>query len=111
MGKFLLLAFRNVFRNSRRTVMTLMMVGGGVAGLLLVGGFFAFMFRGLRESTSAPALATSRSSPQNISSAMRCMCSTRASAIGGVWRLPLDRALTCAASLHASSSMACFRTA
>jgi putative ABC transport system permease protein len=51
MGKFLLLAFRNVFRNSRRTVMTLLMVGGGVAGLLLVGGFFAFMFRGLREST------------------------------------------------------------
>jgi putative ABC transport system permease protein len=51
MGKFLLLAFRNVFRNRRRTVMTLMMVGGGVAGLLLVGGFFAFMFRGLREST------------------------------------------------------------
>ncbi len=51
MGKFLLLAFRNVFRNRRRTVMTLMMVGGGVAGLLLVGGFFAFMFHGLREST------------------------------------------------------------
>lgn len=51
MGKFLLLAFRNVFRNRRRTVMTLLMVGGGVAGLLLVGGFFAFMFQGLREST------------------------------------------------------------
>jgi putative ABC transport system permease protein len=51
MGKFLLLAFRNVFRNRRRTLMTLLMVGGGVAGLLLVGGFFAFMFRGLREST------------------------------------------------------------
>jgi len=51
MGKFLLLAFRNVFRNRRRTVMTLVMVGGGVAGLLLVGGFFARMFWGLREST------------------------------------------------------------
>lgn len=51
MGKFLLLAFRNVFRNRRRTFMTLMMVGGGVAGLLLVGGFFARMFWGLREST------------------------------------------------------------
>jgi putative ABC transport system permease protein len=50
-GKFLLLAFRNVFRNRRRTVMTLIMVGGGVAGLLLVGGFFARMFWGLREST------------------------------------------------------------
>jgi putative ABC transport system permease protein len=50
-GKFLLLAFRNVFRNRRRTIMTLIMVGGGVAGLLLVGGFFARMFWGLREST------------------------------------------------------------
>jgi putative ABC transport system permease protein len=51
MGKFLLLAFRNIFRNRRRTSMTLLMVGGGVAGLLLVGGFFAYMLRGLREST------------------------------------------------------------
>jgi putative ABC transport system permease protein len=50
-GKFLLLAFRNVFRNRRRTVMTLLMVGGGVTGLLLAGGYFAFMTHGLREST------------------------------------------------------------
>jgi putative ABC transport system permease protein len=50
-AKFLLLAFRNIFRNGRRTMMTLFMVGGGVAGLLLVGGFFAFMFWGLRENT------------------------------------------------------------
>ena len=51
MGKFLLLAFRNIFRNRRRTLMTLFMVGGGVAGLLLAGGYFAFMTHGLREST------------------------------------------------------------
>ncbi len=51
MGKFLLLAFRNVFRNRRRTVMTLAMVGGGVAALLLAGGYFRFMSDGLREST------------------------------------------------------------
>jgi len=50
-SKFLLLAFRNVFRNRRRTVMTLLMVGGGVTGLLLSGGFFAFMINGLREHT------------------------------------------------------------
>ena len=31
--------------------MTLLMVGGGVAGLLLAGGYFAFMTRGLREDT------------------------------------------------------------
>ena len=51
MGKFLLLAFRNIFRNRRRTIMTLIVVGGGVAGLLLAGGYFAFMTHGLREST------------------------------------------------------------
>ena len=51
MTKFLLLAFRNVFRNRRRTVMTLFMVGGGVAALLLAGGYFRFMSQGLREST------------------------------------------------------------
>lgn len=51
MRKFLSLAFRNVFRNRRRTVMTLLVVAGGVAGLLLVGGFFSRMFWGLREST------------------------------------------------------------
>ncbi len=50
-GKFLLLAFRNIFRNRRRTIMTLFMVGGGVAGLLLAGGYFAFMTHGLREDT------------------------------------------------------------
>jgi putative ABC transport system permease protein len=31
--------------------MTLLMVGGGVAGLLMAGGYFAFMTHGLREST------------------------------------------------------------
>ncbi len=51
MGKFLLLAFRNIFRNRRRTIMTLIVVGGGVAGLLMAGGYFAFMTHGLREST------------------------------------------------------------
>src|ERR1017187_563250 len=51
MQQFLRLAIRNVFRNRRRTLMTMTMVAGGVAGLLLVGGFFAFMFQGLRENT------------------------------------------------------------
>src|ERR1039457_2403440 len=48
-GKYLFLAFRNIFRNRRRTIMTLFVVGGGVAGLLLVGGFFAYMYNGIRE--------------------------------------------------------------
>lgn len=51
MLKFLLLAFRNIFRNRRRTLMTLLMVGGGVSCLLLAGGYFASTTRGLREDT------------------------------------------------------------
>ena len=51
MGKYLLLAFRNIFRNRRRTIMTLLMIGGGVTGLLLVGGFFAYMYNGIREGS------------------------------------------------------------
>jgi putative ABC transport system permease protein len=51
MAKFLMLAFRNIFRNRRRTLMTLLMVGGGVTCLLLAGGYFAFMAQGLREDT------------------------------------------------------------
>lgn len=51
MSRFLALAFRNLFRNRRRTAMALLVVGGGVAGLLLVGGFFSYMFWGFRETT------------------------------------------------------------
>ncbi len=51
MAKFLLLAFRNIFRNRRRTLMTLLMVGGGVTALLLAGGYFRFMTNGLCEDT------------------------------------------------------------
>ncbi len=51
MTRFLLLAFRNVFRNRRRTALTLLIVSGGVTALLLAGGFFAMLFEGLREST------------------------------------------------------------
>lgn len=51
MTRFLLLALRNVFRNRRRTALTLLIVSGGVTALLLAGGFFAMLFEGLREST------------------------------------------------------------
>ncbi len=74
--KFLLLAFRNIFRNRRRTLMTLMMVGGGVAGLLLAGGYFGFMTHGLRESTINDGLGhiqifTARSLPPRRSARPR----------------------------------------
>jgi putative ABC transport system permease protein len=48
---FLLLAFRNLLRNRRRTLMTLVVVTGGVSALLLAGGFFSYLFWGMREST------------------------------------------------------------
>ncbi len=51
MKTLLVLAFRNLFRNRRRTLMTLVVVVGGVTALLLAGGFFSFMFWGLREMT------------------------------------------------------------
>ena len=51
MNQFFRLAFRNVFRNRRRTLMTLAVAAGGVAALMVAGGFFASMFRGLRETT------------------------------------------------------------
>ncbi len=51
MNTLLALAFRNIFRNRRRTLMTLTVVAGGVAALLLAGGFFLYIFWGFRETT------------------------------------------------------------
>ena len=51
MKTFLLLAFRNIFRNRRRTLMMLLVVSGGVTALLIAGGFFSYIFWGFRETT------------------------------------------------------------
>jgi putative ABC transport system permease protein len=51
MQAIVLLSFRNLFRNRRRTLITLTVVAGGVAALVLAGGFFSYMFWGLRETT------------------------------------------------------------
>ncbi len=51
MKTLLSLAFRNLFRNRRRTAMTLLVASGGIASLLLAGGFFWYLFWGFREST------------------------------------------------------------
>ncbi|MGD0338962.1 MAG: FtsX-like permease family protein [Bacteroidota bacterium] len=51
MLKFIRLAFKNVFRNRRRTVITGLVLVFGAAALILAGGFISFTFRGLREST------------------------------------------------------------
>ena len=45
------LALRNVFRNRRRSAITLLVIVFGAVGLILFGGYKAITFRGLREST------------------------------------------------------------
>lgn len=46
---YLKLAFRNVFRNKRRTIITLAAIAFGCASLIINGGIIYFIFRGLRE--------------------------------------------------------------
>jgi putative ABC transport system permease protein len=48
---FTRLAFRNIFRNRRRSAITLAVIVFGAVGLILFGGYKAVTFRGLREST------------------------------------------------------------
>lgn len=45
------LALRNIFRNRRRSAITLAVIVFGAVGLILFGGYKAVTFRGLREST------------------------------------------------------------
>ena len=45
------LALLNVLRNGRRSVITLLAIQFGVISLVLMGGYFASMFEGMRESS------------------------------------------------------------
>lgn len=45
------IAFRNVFRNPRRTTFTLFVIVFGAVAMILAGGFVASNFQGLREMT------------------------------------------------------------
>src|SRR6185295_10024087 len=45
------LAFRNVFRNRRRSAITLLVIVFGAVGLILFGGYKSRTFYALREST------------------------------------------------------------
>ena len=51
MFKFIRLATKNVFRNTRRTIITGLVLVFGATALILAGGFVSSSFRGLREST------------------------------------------------------------
>lgn len=47
----ILLSIRNIFRNTRRTIITILSIVIGFAALACLGGFIQFSFDGLREST------------------------------------------------------------
>src|SRR5204863_8823628 len=51
MGLYLKLAIRNVFRNRRRTIITLLAMGFGAAAIIVFGGFVNSIYFGVREST------------------------------------------------------------
>jgi putative ABC transport system permease protein len=51
MRLYLKLAIRNVFRNRRRTLITLAAMGFGAAAIIVFGGFVNAIFWGVREST------------------------------------------------------------
>nr|VFJ93143.1 MAG: putative ABC transport system permease protein [Candidatus Kentron sp. LFY] len=49
--KSVTLGLRNILRNKRRTLLTLLAIISGVTGIVVFGGFIEFAFQGLREST------------------------------------------------------------
>nr|VFJ42613.1 MAG: putative ABC transport system permease protein [Candidatus Kentron sp. DK] len=49
--KSVTLGLRNILRNKRRTLLTLLAIVSGVTGIVVFGGFIEFAFEGLREST------------------------------------------------------------
>src|SRR5437773_8171052 len=51
MALYLKLAVRNVFRNRRRTLITLAAMGFGAAAIIVFGGFVNAIYWGVREST------------------------------------------------------------
>ena len=51
MSDILLLSIRNIFRNTRRTIITILSIVAGFAAMACLGGFIEFSFEGLREST------------------------------------------------------------
>lgn len=50
MGIYLKLGVRNIFRNARRTAITMAAMAFGAAAIIVFGGFVHFMFWGVREN-------------------------------------------------------------
>jgi len=48
--KLAVIALRNLARNRRRTLLSLLIVAAGTVGTLLTTGFIRFSFEGLREA-------------------------------------------------------------
>lgn len=49
--KTLTLAFRNIFRNTRRTIIIFLSISAAMTAMIIFGGFINYTFEGLREST------------------------------------------------------------
>ena len=91
--------------------MTLLMVGGGVAGLLLVGGFFAFMFHGLRENTIRNGLGHIQIFTAEHFQRDEVHVLDTGISDWGTWRRQYARLSMCAVLHRGLISTACFRTA
>ncbi|MBN2534621.1 MAG: ABC transporter permease [Spirochaetales bacterium] len=44
------IAFRNIFRNKRRTFITIACIVAGICSIIIIGGYYEFNYYGLRES-------------------------------------------------------------
>ncbi len=55
--KLVILALRNLFRNNRRTAITLLVASAGFAALAIFAGYMDFSFNGLREVTISKGFA------------------------------------------------------
>ena len=83
MGLYLKLALRNVFRNRRRTLITVAAMGFGAAAIIVFGGFVNAIYWGVRESTIRSQLPSSPDDRRMCSAASICQTGCTAVARSG----------------------------